>query len=124
MEALLLAGLDKDGRKGELKLRFSLNYSTLFNSPEERLRAYRVAKDLYNHRSTIAHGGEVTAKPLTLGEEKVTLSKAASRAKDALRHLIKHFLPQAKTAPYKSPQFWEKAYFGIPSGSIGPDKKP
>jgi hypothetical protein len=111
MEALLLAGLDKDDRRGELKFRFSLNYSTCFNTPEERWRAYRLAKDLYDHRSTIAHGGDVAQKALRVGDEKLNLNDAARRAKKALRMLIKHFLPEAEKAPYKQPQFWEKAYF-------------
>ena len=120
MEALLLAGLHKDDRKRELKFRFSMNYSTLFNSPEERLRACRVAKDLYDHRSTIAHGGGFSTKPLRIGEEKLNLNEAANRAKGALRRLIKHFLPESKSAPYKNPQFWEKAYFEIRSKSLEP----
>jgi len=111
LEALLLAG----DPKNELSLRFSLNYSTLFDSPEKRLRAYRIARDLYKNRSIIAHGGKVSVNSISVGEEKLNLNAAAKLAKDALRNLIKHFLPQAKTAPYKSPQFWEQAYFQMPA---------
>ncbi|HLP77473.1 MAG TPA: hypothetical protein VK327_11215 [Candidatus Paceibacterota bacterium] len=116
MEALLLAGLGKDDRRSELKYRFSLNFSALRSSPEDRWRAYNVAKDLYDHRSTIAHGGKLPEKELRIGEEKVSLHEAAKRAKGALRTLIKHFLPQANSAPYKKPRFWEHAYFGILDG--------
>jgi hypothetical protein len=114
MEALLLAGLDREDRRSELKYRFSLNYSTLFNSPEERWRAYKVAKALYDHRSTIAHGGDMPVKDVRVGDEKLTLHETATRAKNTLRKLIHQFLPQAKAAPYKKSGFWERAYFGLP----------
>src|ERR1039458_5963894 len=73
MEALLLAGLGKEDRRSELKYRFSMNYSTLVDSPKERCLAYKVAKDLYDHRSAIAHGGELDAKELRVGDEKLNL---------------------------------------------------
>jgi hypothetical protein len=113
MEALLLAGLGKEDRRSELKYRFSMNYSTLFNSPQERWCAYNVAKDLYDHRSAIAHGGELDIKQLRVGGEKLNLHETAKRAKDTLRMVIKHFLPFAKSAPYKKSRFWEQRYFGI-----------
>jgi hypothetical protein len=113
MEALLLAGLPKEDRRSELKYRFSLNYSSLFKSPEERWRAYKIAKDFYDLRSTIAHGGDLVKKDNRVGEEKLNPHETAKRAKNALRFLIKHFLPKSKTAPYKNPIFWERAYFKI-----------
>ncbi len=123
MEALLLAGLGKDDRRSELKYRFSLNFSTLSDSPDERWRAYNVAKDLYDLRSTIAHGGELAGKQLKIGEEKVSLHEAAKRAKDTLRKVIKHFLPHAKTAPYKKSRFWEQAYFGLSDSKEPPPER-
>ncbi len=113
MEAILLSGLGKEDRRSELKYRFSLNYSTLSSSPEERWRAYNVAKNLYDLRSTIAHGGDLPDKGIRIGDEKLTSQEAARRAKEVLRLLIKHFLPQAKAPPYKNPNFWERAYFGL-----------
>jgi hypothetical protein len=113
MEAVLLAGLGKEDRRSELKYRFSMNYSTLYDSPKERWLAYKVAKDLYDHRSAIAHGGELDAKELRVGEEKLNLHETARRAKNTLRMVIKHFLPLSKAAPYKKLQFWEQKYFGI-----------
>lgn len=118
MEALLLAGLPKDDRKGELKFRFSMNYSTLFMSPDDRMRAFKEAKHLYDHRSTIAHGGEILGTGVRLGEQKLSLQELAGRAKNALRMLIKHFLPQAAVAPYKKSDFWEKSYFELPDPDV------
>lgn len=118
MEAILLAGLAKEDRKGELKFRFAMNYSSLLASPAERERAYKEAKDLYDHRSAIAHGGDVGSEPLRIGKEKVPIHEAAKRARSALRGLILRFLPHAKEAPYKKPGFWEQAYFRLPESNI------
>jgi hypothetical protein len=113
MEAILLAGLSSEDRRGELKFRFSLNYATLFDSPEARCRAFRIAKDLYNLRSTIAHGSSPGKGTLRVGDEKLALPDAANRASRALRHVIHYFLPRAKEAPYTNHHFWERAYFGL-----------
>ena len=113
LEALLLAGLSKEDRRGELKYRFSLHYSTLFGTPEERHRAFRVAKDLYDLRSTIAHGGTLKDGNCRVGVEKLKIDEAAKRACEVLRGVIRSFLPRAAVAPYKKPQFWDRAYFGL-----------
>jgi hypothetical protein len=113
MEALLLAGLGKEDRRSELKYRFSLNYSTMFGSGEERWQAYNLAKDLYDHRSTIAHGGDLSGNGVRVGEKQCNINEVAMIAKGELRKLIKRFLPHANSAPYKKPRYWERAYFGI-----------
>jgi hypothetical protein len=113
MEALLLAGLGNEDRRGELRFRFSIHYSTLFKSPEERYRAFRVAKDLYDLRSMIAHGSTLKDDEFRVGEERLKMGDAAKRATEALRMVIQHFLPEAKAAPYKKPDFWDRAYFGV-----------
>jgi hypothetical protein len=113
MEALLLAGLGKEDRKGELKFRFSLHYSTLFGTPEERHRGFRVAKHLYDLRSVVAHGSSLGEGVFPVGDEKLELPEAAKRASETLRHLVRHFLPSAKQAPYKKHDFWERKYFGL-----------
>jgi hypothetical protein len=118
MEALLLAGLRNEDRRSELRYRFSLNYSSLFESPEERWRAYKLAKDFYDLRSRIAHGGDLAKKDNHVGEEKLDPHETAKRAKNCLRVLIKRFLPQNQTAPYKNPIFWERAYFKIPETAV------
>jgi hypothetical protein len=114
LESLLLAGLRNEDRRGELKFRFSLHYSTLFGTAEERHRAFRVAKDLYDLRSVIAHGGSPQQANCRVGDERLSLQDAALRACEALRYVVRHFLPQVAEAPYKQPQFWERGYFGLP----------
>jgi hypothetical protein len=113
MEAVLLAGLGKDDRRGELKFRFSLHYSTLFDSPEEKYKAFRLAKDLYDLRSTIAHGGSLSNDLVRVGEEKLSLFDASKLATESLRKIIQYFIPKAKSAPYKKPDFWTRAYFNL-----------
>ena len=61
MESILLAAIDKDDRRGELSFRFSMNYSTMFDKPEQKLAAYKVARDLYGLRSVVAHGAALDA---------------------------------------------------------------
>jgi hypothetical protein len=114
METLLLANLGRKDRTGELKFRFSLHYSTLFNTPEDRHRAFRLAKDLYDLRSMVAHGSSLGDKAFSIGDKKLKLPEAAKQASETLRHLVRHFLPSLKQAPYKKPEFWERAYFGLP----------
>jgi len=111
LESILLAGLGKGGR-GELKFRFSLNYSTLFDDKKDRAKQYRIAKDLYDIRSKIAHGGK-SQESHRLGDEQLTMSEIAKKAREILRDTIKLFLPEACNSPYKKPEYWENGYFGI-----------
>jgi Apea-like HEPN len=107
MEALLLAALSS---KSELSFRFSLNYSMLFPS-DKRPSAFKLAKSLYNIRSTIAHGSSID-EMVNIDDQKVPLSDAANKATDVLRIIILHFLPQ-QGAPYKKDEFWKNKYFGL-----------
>ena len=111
MEALLLAGIED--RRGELSFRFSLNYAMLF-PPDQRQHAYRVARDLYGLRSSIAHGSSLEKDKLKIAGEKLALSEAGKRATGALRTVIMHFLPK-KGTQYKDHEFWQRQYFGLPN---------
>ena len=113
MEALLLAALGNEDRRSELKYRFSIHYATLFENSSERRRAFKIAKDLYDLRSTLAHGSDVGRPPYRVGDKRLTLADAAKRAREALRRTVNHFLSTTETAVYKNPEFWERAYFGI-----------
>jgi hypothetical protein len=119
MEAVLLAAIDKGDRRGELRYRFSIHYSTLFDSPEERCNAFRAARDLYDLRSIIAHGSEAKSDRHRVGREKLDLDGAATRATEALRMVVRRFLPLASDAPYRKSQFWDRAYFGLPADPGG-----
>jgi hypothetical protein len=112
MEALLLANLSKEDRRGELNFRFKLNYAMLFPA-DQRQDAFKVASYLYNLRSIIAHGSTVGEKDLKLAGQKMTLHEAGQKATEVLRGIIMHFL-QKKDSPYKNQEFWQRAYFGLP----------
>jgi Apea-like HEPN len=119
MEALLLAGLGKEDRRGELKYRFSIHFSTLFKSPQDRHNAFRIAKDLYDLRSTIAHGSSLTRDKFRIGAEKdLNLIEASKRATENLRMVIQYFLPKVGSATYKNHEFWERAYFNLEGTSL------
>lgn len=111
MEALLLAGHGG----GELSFRFSLRYSTLFGKPEERHRAFGMARNLYDLRSKISHGSTLRDRAFSVGDEELKLPEAAKRACETLRHLIRHFLPTVSETPYRKHEFWERACFGLPN---------
>jgi hypothetical protein len=115
MEALLLAALGREDRRSELKYRFSINYSTLFPDPADRRLAFKIAKDLYDLRSTLAHGSDVGQPPYRVGEERLSLIDAANRAREALRTIINRFLKVPEEATYKKSHFWEDAYFALPT---------
>jgi hypothetical protein len=109
LEALLLAPHDV---RGELSFRFSLNYSMLFDKPADRHRAFRTARKLYELRSDVAHGS-VLKEIYTVGDDKLTQQDAAKCACEALRRVIKFFLPTLPDRPYAKSQFWETKYFDL-----------
>jgi len=108
MEALLLAGI-QDG-KSEIGFKFSLNYSMLFPI-EQRRPAYRLARDLYNLRSRIAHGSRLDESKLKLDGESLSLRSVGQRATTSLRKLISMFLNDG-TVHYTSSEYWLDRYFG------------
>ena len=111
MEAILLAGLGD--QKGELRYRFSINYSTLFDTPQSKLEGFRVAKKLYDLRCVVAHGDTIDSKQCRLGDKVLSLGEWGRLASDTLRSLVKKFLPADPKKSYKNSDFWEEAYFGI-----------
>jgi len=113
LEAILLVSVGTDDRRGELSNRFSLNFSTLFDGAEERFRQYLIARDMYRHRSIIAHGGSIEGTNLRVGDERVSLDEAAYRACAMLRLVIKRFLPQETSPDFRIERWWEKQLFGL-----------
>jgi hypothetical protein len=112
LESILLANL-QDGRT-ELGFRFALHYALLF-AIEEREDAFFTAKDLYNLRSTIAHGSEpketvkINGKPLALGE-------IAALARSVLRRTISIFMVNAKKPDYMDQDYWRAKELGTAGG--------
>src|SRR5262249_15860472 len=111
LEAILLAQAGKEQYRGEMRYRFSLNYSILFQSPDDRPPHLYAARSLYGLRSTIAPGGQVK-EPVAVGPDRLTLHQAAEFACGILRASIKRFLPGGKSPEYLGPDYWEDAYFG------------
>lgn len=108
MEALLLAAIEKGS---ELSFRFALNYAMLFEGAAARRQAFKMAKCLYNLRSTIAHGSTPNQKDFKIAGE--TLADAGKIATDALRLIITRFLGDARLL-YQNHEFWLSAYLGGP----------
>jgi hypothetical protein len=79
-----------------------------------------MAKDLYDLRSAIAHGSNLTKDVYRIGEEKLSLPDASKRATEALRKIIQHFLPEVESTPYKRPEFWDRAYFNLQHSNKNP----
>src|SRR5207253_2441648 len=50
LEAILLAAAGKEEYRGELRYRFSINYSSLQSSPKERYQAFLLARNMYDLR--------------------------------------------------------------------------
>lgn len=113
LEAILLAALGSDDRRGELKFRFALHYSTLHPTVEERLSAFRKAKDLYDIRSRIAHGSTTDKREHRVGDRRMSLAEAAKEACQMLRGTINHFLENTLGDAYARSGYWEARYFGL-----------
>jgi hypothetical protein len=112
LEAILLAAVKEEDRRGELRYRFALNYSTFFQSPDERYRAFKTARSMYDLRSAIAHGGQVEENPMIDGE-KLTLDEVGRKACGLLRKLVKRFLPNGSHPAYRGDNYWNRSYFGL-----------
>jgi hypothetical protein len=81
-----------------------------------------MAKDLYDLRSAIAHGGDLKDKAFRVGQEELALPDVAKRATESLRTVIRRFLPHVMTAPHKKAEFWDRAYFGLPQEESNQDR--
>ncbi len=112
LEVMLLAGMGKEDRRGELRFRFSLNYSTLHATAKERYDAFLIARSLYDLRSAILHGGDIRANSLhKIGNKKLSLTEAADCATETLRYVVRRVLPEWKVYTYKDSTFWLKGFF-------------
>ena len=111
LDAVLLP----EGNRQELRYRFAMNYASLADAPEEKLSRFGAARDIYDSRSTLAHGRHIEDDKLVpVGEHKVTLSRAAETACEMLREVVKHFLPKGHEPDFSDQQYWERELFGLP----------
>jgi len=111
LESILLAETGDERYRGEMRFRFSLNYSTLFPK-DEKENAFLTARSLYDLRSTIAHGSDPGDKIKIAGNE-MTLYEAAALSRALLRKTITFFLPQANKPEFMSERYWISKELGL-----------
>jgi hypothetical protein len=107
LEAILLAPTATDKYKGEVRYRFALNYATHFKVGTRRELAFERARDIYDLRSLIAHGG----KPKDLnrvGEDRLSLNDGAIQARRMLRSLVLHYLNRDNPSEIEHAAYWNK----------------
>jgi hypothetical protein len=110
LESVLLVGGDKK-EQGEKRFRFSLNYASLF-PPSEREAAFYTARDLYDLRSQIAHGGEPKGKVKISGKE-MTLHEIAPLARSVLRETLAKFMPNSSKPDFLAERYWMTRALGL-----------
>ena len=110
LESVLLVGGDKR-EQGEKRFRFSLNYASLF-PPSEREAAFYTARDLYDLRSEIAHGGEPKGK-VKFGGKEISLHEIASLARSMLRETLAKFMPKSSEPDFLAERYWMARALGL-----------
>ena len=110
LESVLLVGGDKK-EQGEKRFRFSLNYASLF-PPLEREAAFYTARDLYDLRSEIAHGGEPKGK-VKIGGKEMTLHEIAPLARSVLRETVAKFMPNSPKPDFLAERYWMTQALGL-----------
>jgi hypothetical protein len=113
LEAVLLDTHRDEPYRQELRYRFATNYASLVDTPEERLSRFRLAKDIYDCRSQLAHGARVAEDKVKVGEARLTLSQTAEIACKMLREIVKRFLPQGDRPVFCRDYYWEERLFGL-----------
>lgn len=112
LEALLLADTTDSRYRGELRFRFSLNYSMLTEDRAQREREFLKARDIYDLRSTIAHGGHLDDRS-KIADQRLTLNECAELACDMLRQVFDRFLESPESPDCCKTEFWRRRYFGL-----------
>jgi hypothetical protein len=110
LESILLVEVGEKQR-GETRFRFSLNYASLFSAPE-RKAAFYTARDLYDLRSKIAHGGDPNAKEKINGNE-MTLHAIAPLARSVLRETLARFMPNSAEPDFLQSGYWIGRALGL-----------
>jgi hypothetical protein len=108
LESILLANT---GDRTELRFRFSLHYASLF-AKAERKGAFSTAKDLYDLRSTIAHGSKLQEE-VTINGKKLTLGDAAMLASSVLRKTIDVFISYSQELDFLKDDYWTSKELGL-----------
>ncbi len=108
LESILLANT---GDKTELRFRFSLHYALLFGK-EERKDAFHTARDLYDLRSTIAHGSNLKEE-VKINGKKLKLGEVATLARSVLRKTIGAFISKSKEPDFMRDDYWTSQELGL-----------
>jgi hypothetical protein len=110
LESILLVEV-REKQRGETRFRFSLNYASLFPAAE-RPDAFNTARDLYDLRSVIAHGGEPKQKDKINGKE-MTLHEIAPLARSILRETLAKFMPNSAKPDFLTGGYWIERTLGL-----------
>ncbi|MGE0393558.1 MAG: hypothetical protein AB7I25_03790 [Vicinamibacterales bacterium] len=97
----------------ELRFRFSLNYAMLQTDPTTRPEAFQRARDLYDLRSRLAHGGTVSSSTKIGSTPHLPLTNVADIAWQMLSETISACLDLDPATTYLASDFWKKKYFGL-----------
>jgi hypothetical protein len=98
LEAILLAQTNDERFRGEMRFRFAMNHAVLHETPEERYRQFDIAREFYDLRSVLVHGGQVNE--CKIGEQTLSLREAADRACEMLRITVGRYLPGGRRPEY------------------------
>ncbi len=111
LESMLLVEAGHEKQRGEMRFRFALNYAALF-AVAERKDAFYTARDLYDMRSLIAHGGEPQQKEKINGKE-MTLHEIAPLARSVLRQTLARFMPNSAKPDFLAEGHWVTKALGL-----------
>jgi hypothetical protein len=110
LESILLVEIG-DRYRGETRFRFSLNYASLF-SASDREKAFYTARDLYDLRSQIAHGGEPRGN-VKIGSKELNLYEIAAMARSILRETLAKFMSDSAKPAFLADRYWVKKTLGL-----------
>jgi hypothetical protein len=113
LEAILLKNKEDLKYRGEVRYRFGMHYASLFDTPAKKREQFLVARDMYDLRSSIAHGGGSEGDRHKIGNEKLTLPAAAKKACDMLHGLVVRFSSSAASPEYWQDNYWQERLFGV-----------
>lgn len=110
LESILLVEIG-ERQRGETRFRFSLNYASLFPAAERR-DAFNTARDLYDLRSAIAHGGQPKEREKVNGKE-MTLNEIAPLARSVLRLTLSKFMDNPAKPDFLADGYWVSKALGL-----------
>ena len=107
LESLLLNDIGNEKTRGELRYRFSINYSTLFHE-EDKLKQYKLARDSYDIRSLIVHAALKSDDKINFQGNEIPIGNAKDSIIEMLRYTINLLVDLYPTKPFNKDLFWVK----------------